>query len=52
MRTMTELMTEKENQQQLPSGLWAPAKYLITTKQRIKDAWAVLTGEAEAVKWE
>lgn len=50
MRTMTEL-TESCSQHELPNGYYVPAKTTITFLQRVKDAWAVLIGKAEAVEW-
>lgn len=36
----------------LPDGRWGIAKPLgISLWQRIKDAWAVLSGKAAAVRW-
>ncbi len=40
------------NYMKTPDGLWVPARPLsMGIKQRIKSAWKVLTGKADAVIW-
>lgn len=40
------------NYMKTPDGCWVPARPLgMDIKQRIKSAWKVLTGKADAVIW-
>ena len=53
---LSELL-DSDTQEQVESGKWLPARWLGRNNrgdwmQRIKDAWAVLTGKCEAVEWD
>jgi hypothetical protein len=52
MYTLKYLVTETQNAQAKISGKWVPARPLIGSwLDRLKDAWRVLTGKADAFTW-
>lgn len=52
MYTLKWLVTESENTMTEIDGKWFPARpYYIGGINRLKEAWAVLVGKADAFKW-
>ena len=52
IRGIEELLDSNDSQQ-LPSGRWVPAQYhgFYSLRNRLKCAWLVFTGKADALVW-
>lgn len=52
MYSLDALMKTANRNQTKVNGVWIPSRPIVQPlRYRIADAWAVLTGKADAVKW-